>query len=67
MFMEVRKVNNKDEQKQKKERRNNRLNLRVSDAELSGINMVSFNDDEPVSQVIRKAIKMYVNLRKNTY
>ncbi len=60
-------MNNKDEQKQKKERRNNRLNLRVSDAELSGINMVSFNDDEPVSQVIRKAIKMYVNLRKNTY
>ena len=54
-------------QTQKKERKNNRINLRVTNSELSDINMVSFNDDEPISQVVRKAIKMYVKLRKSTY
>ncbi len=62
--MSEKKENN---QKQKRERKNNRLNLRVTDSEVEGLNMVSINDDEPISQVVRKAIKMYVNMRKSTY
>lgn len=54
-------------QEKRKERKNNRLNLRITDSEIEGLNMVSINDDEPISQVVRKAIKMYVNMRKNTY
>lgn len=57
----------KNNQEKRKERKNNRLNLRITDSEIEGLNMVSINDDEPVSQVVRKAIKMYVNMRKSTY
>lgn len=65
--MNVKKNENQTEQSQSKERKNNRLNLRITDSEIAGLHMVSFNDDEPVSQIVRKAIRMYVNMRKNTY
>lgn len=55
------------EQTRNRERKNNRINLRITDSEIEGLNIVSLNDDEPISQIVRKAIKMYVNLRKNTY
>ena len=48
-----------------KEKRNYKLNLRITDAELETLNSISFEDDEPVSQVVRKAIKVYNTLRKN--
>ena len=43
----------------------NRLNLRVSDGELAIINTICVEDEESVSQVIRKALKQYDLLRKN--
>ena len=54
-----------DENSRKKEKRNYKLNLRITDAELETLNSISFEDDEPVSQVVRKAIKVYNTLRKN--
>ena len=56
-----------NKQEKRRERKNNRINLRITDSEIEGLNMVSINDDEPISQVVRKAIKMYVNMRKSTY
>ena len=50
-----------------KERKSNRLNLRITDSEIESLNFVSFKDDEPVSQIVRKAIKMYVSARQSTY
>ena len=46
-------------------RKNNRLNVRISDDDLETINSISFEDDESVAQVIRKAIKVYDAIRKN--
>jgi hypothetical protein len=51
----------------KKERKNVRINLRITETESDGLSLVSYTDDEPVSQIVRKAIKMYVNMRKSTY
>ena len=56
-----------NKQEKRRERKNNRINLRITDSEIEGLNMVSINDDEPISQVVRKAIKMYINMRKNAY
>lgn len=50
-----------------RERKNNRINLRITDSEIESLNFVSYKDDEPISQVVRKAIKMYVNARQSTY
>ena len=49
----------------KKPSKSNKLNLRVNDEELEILHMISFEDDEPISQVVRKAIKQYNTLRKN--
>ena len=53
------------EQNPKKKNKRNRLNLRISDDEFEILNMISFEDEETVSQIVRKAIKQYDTLRKN--
>lgn len=50
----------------KRARKTSRLNMRVSDTEMEILNRLSYEDDESISQVVRKAIKAYVNDRKNT-
>lgn len=55
----------KSEQVLKKKNKSNKLNLRIADEELEVLNMISYEDDEPVSQVVRKAIRIYNTLRKN--
>ena len=49
----------------KKSVKRNRLNLRIADDELETLNLISYEDEESISQIIRKAIKMYDTLRKN--
>jgi hypothetical protein len=49
----------------KKNSKSNKLNLRIADEELETLNMISYEDDEPVSQIVRKAIRVYSALRKN--
>ena len=49
----------------KRDSKNYKLNLRISNEELELLNSISFEDDEPISQVVRKAIKQYDTLRKN--
>lgn len=48
-----------------RERKTNRLNMRVSDSEMNILNRLSYEDDEPISQIIRKAIKEYVSNRQD--
>lgn len=48
----------------KRERKTGRLNLRVSESELKKINQICYEDDETIAQVIRKAIKAYINDRE---
>jgi hypothetical protein len=57
----------KRDKERKKERKDVRINLRITETENAGLSLVSYTDDEPISQVVRKAIKMYVNMRKSTY
>lgn len=47
-------------------RKTSRLNMRVSDTEMEILNRLSYEDDESISQVVRKAIKAYINDRKDT-
>lgn len=54
----------RDDMKKDRERRNTRLNLRITDSEMELLNMASYEDEEPVSQLVRKAIKMYLNARR---
>lgn len=51
----------------KKERKNNRINLRITDSEADELNFVMYKDEEPLSLVVRKALKMYISARKSTY
>ena len=44
----------------KRERKTNRLNMRISDTELALLNKFSYETDESISQIIRKAIKAYI-------
>jgi hypothetical protein len=60
---EKREVN---DQNIKKKNKSNRLNLRISDDEFKILNLISFEDEETVSQIVRKAIKQYDTLRKNS-
>ena len=53
----------KDEQRKRSKR--NRINLRIDEEEFETLNAISFEDEESISQVVRKAIKQYVTLRKN--
>ena len=48
-----------------RKRKNNKLNLRITDDEVDILNTISFEDDEPISQIVRKAIRQYDTLRKN--
>ena len=48
-----------------RERKTNRLNMRVSDSEMNILNRLSYEDDEPISQIVRKAIKEYVSNRQD--
>lgn len=50
---------------QKKRNKRNRLNLRIDDDEYETLNLISYEDEESISQIVRKAIKQYVTLRKN--
>ena len=43
----------------------NKLQLRITDDELETLNTISFEDDESVSQVVRKAIRVYNTYRNN--
>lgn len=45
----------------KRERKTNRLNMRVSDSEMELLNRLSYENDESISQIVRKAIKAYVS------
>lgn len=49
----------------KKRNKRNRLNLRVDDDELEMLNLISYEDEESISQIVRKAIKQYDMLRKS--
>ena len=49
----------------RRERKTNRLNMRVSDSEMAVLNRLSYEQDEPISQIVRKAIKDYVNNKTN--
>ena len=51
--------------KQEKRIKRNRLNLRVDDDELEILNLISYEDEESISQIVRKAIKQYDTLRKS--
>ena len=53
------------ENEQKKKSKRNRLNLRIDDDEMETLNSISFEDEESISQIVRKAIKQYVMLRNN--
>ena len=53
------------DQEGKKKNKRNRLNLRISDDEFEMLNIISFEDEETVSQIVRKAIKQYNAIRKN--
>lgn len=55
----------KTSSEQKKKNKRNRLNLRIDDDELALLNTIMFEDDLPVSQVVRKAIKVYGSIRRN--
>lgn len=44
----------------KRERKTNRLNMRVSNSEMAMLNKMSYENDESISQIVRKAIKAYV-------
>ena len=48
-----------------KKLKSNKLNLRIADDELEMLNTMSFEDDESVSQIVRKAIRTYNALRHN--
>lgn len=56
-----------DRQKTDKVRKNAALNLRIDESVMDDIHMISLRDEDSVSEVVRKAIKMYINLRKSTY
>lgn len=56
---------NRDDAAAKKKSRNNRINLRIDDDELLILNSISYEDDESLSQIVRKAIKQYDALRKS--
>lgn len=49
----------------RKKSKRNKINLRIDDDELQVLNSISYEDDESISQIIRKAIKQYDTLRKN--
>ena len=55
----------KDSFEQKKRNKRNRLNLRIDDDEFETLNLISYEDDENISQIVRKAIKQYAALRKS--
>jgi hypothetical protein len=55
----------KDSSEQKKRSKRNRLNLRIDDEEFETLNLISYEDDENISQIVRKAIKQYAALRKS--
>lgn len=56
---------NERQNEQKKKSKRNRLNLRIDDEEMETLNSISFEDEESISQIVRKAIKQYVMLRNN--
>lgn len=49
----------------KREGKTHKVNLRVSMSELEMLNQISYKEDIPVAQVIRNALKHYVNEHKN--
>ena len=55
----------RDSSEQKKRSKRNRLNLRIDDEEFETLNLISYEDDENISQIVRKAIKQYAALRKS--
>jgi len=59
------KEKNNNEQNHRKQIKRNILTLRIADNELETLNMISFEDDESISQIVRKAIKTYDAIRKN--
>ena len=58
-------MNEKQNETTKKKSKRNRLNLRIDDDEMETLNSISFEDEESISQIVRKAIKQYVTLRNN--
>lgn len=58
-------MNEKQNETTKKKSKRNRLNLRIDDNEMETLNSISFEDEESISQIVRKAIKQYVTLRNN--
>ena len=62
--LEVKKMSedkNKAMYTRKRERKTNRLNMRVSDSEMELLNKLSYENDESISQIVRKAIKAYAS------
>lgn len=66
----VNEVNGKgtdEKMRRDKELRNTRLNLRITESEMESLNLASYEDEEPISQLVRKAIKMYLNARRTKF
>lgn len=48
----------------KRERKTDRLNVRMSNSDMELLNKLSYESDESMSQIIRKAIRTYVKERQ---
>lgn len=49
----------------KRELKDCKINLRISKSDFDVLNGISLKEDLPVSQIIRKAVRTYVNERNN--
>lgn len=49
-----------------RERKSAKLNLRLSKSDVELLNRLSYEEDEPMSQIVRKAIKRYADGRDKT-
>lgn len=52
-------------EKENKVSRNNKIDFRISDEELSDLSYMSFKTGKKRSDIIRDALKMYKNIIKN--
>ena len=56
-----------DEKKNIRERKDQELHLRITKTELSELEMASYEKDVSKSDIVRKAIKMYISGLKGSY
>lgn len=49
----------------KKSSKSNVISIRIGEEEAESLNLISYEDDESISQIVRKAVKQYITLRNN--